>query len=52
MAKSQSRWNRIYQKQRNNQLMRAWNKTKKEAVIIGERHYEDFLAKRRMAQKK
>lgn len=47
MAKSQSRWNKVYQKQRNNQLMRAWNKSKKEAVIVGERYYEDFLAKRR-----
>lgn len=47
MAKSQSRWNKVYQKQRNNQLMRAWNKTKKEAVIVGQEYYTDFLAKRR-----
>ena len=46
MVKSQSRWNRIYQKQRNNQLMRAWNKTKKEATIVGERYYKNILAKR------
>lgn len=46
MAKSQSKWNKIYQKQRNNQLMRAWNKTKKEATIVGERHYKNILAKR------
>lgn len=52
MAKTQSRWNKIYQKQRNNQLMRAWNKTKKEAVIVGQEYYTDFLAKRRLAQKK
>ena len=37
MAKSQSRWNKVYQKQRNNQLMRAWNKTKKDfgKTLIG-----------------
>ncbi|CAI3262045.1 hypothetical protein CIRMBP1206_00135 [Enterococcus cecorum] len=46
MAKSQSRWNKVYQKQRNNQLMRAWKKTKKEAVIVGERYYKNILAKR------
>ena len=46
MAKSQSRWNRIYQKQRNNQLMRAWNKTKKEATFVGKRYYENLLGKR------
>lgn len=46
MAKSQSRWNRIYQKQRNNQLMRAWKKTKKEAVIIGARYNQNLLGKR------
>lgn len=46
MAKSQSRWNRIYQKQRNNQLMRAWKKTKKEAVIVGKRYNQNILAKR------
>ena len=37
MAKSQSKWNNIYQKQRNNQLMRAWDKTKKEVVKTGVR---------------
>lgn len=37
MAKSQSRWNKVYQKQRNNQLMRAWNNSKKEVVKIGVR---------------
>ena len=37
MAKSQSKWNKIYQKQRNNQLMRVWNKTKKEVVKTGVR---------------
>ena len=52
MAKSQNRWNKVHQKQRNNQLMRAWNKTKKEGVIVGAQYYEDFLAKRRLAQKK
>lgn len=52
MTKPQNRWNKVYQKKRNNQLMRMWNKTKKEAVIVGARYYEDFLAKRRMAQKK
>lgn len=46
MAKSQSRWNRIYQKQRNNQLMRAWKKTKKEATVVGKRYYENILDKR------
>lgn len=46
MAKSQSRWNRIYQKQRNKQLMREWNKTKKEATLVGERHYRNLLDKR------
>lgn len=35
--KSQSKWNKIYQKQRNNQLMRSWNKTKKEVVKTGVR---------------
>lgn len=39
-------------KQRNNQLMRAWNKSKKEVVIVGARYYEDFLAKRRREKKK
>ena len=52
MAKSQSKWNKIYQKQRNNQLMRAWKKTKKEATFVGREYYTDFLAKRRLAQKK
>lgn len=37
MAKSQSKWNKIYQRQRNNQLMRAWNKSKKEVVKTGVR---------------
>lgn len=39
MAKSQSRWNKIYQKQRNNQLMRAWKKTRvvKTGVRLDER---------------
>lgn len=46
MAKSQNRWNKIYQKQRNNQLMRAWKKTKKEATFVGERHYKNLLDKR------
>lgn len=46
MAKSQSRWNRIYQKQRNNQLMRAWNKTKKEVASSGQRYHQNILAKR------
>lgn len=39
-------------KQRNNQQMRAWNKTKKEVVIVGVRYYEDFLAKRRQISQK
>lgn len=46
MAKSQNRWNRIYQKQRNNQLIRAWNKTKKEGRECGQRYNQNFLAKR------
>lgn len=46
MAKSQSRWNRIYQKQRNNQLMRAWNKTKREATLVGKGCYKNILGKR------
>lgn len=46
MAKSQSRWNKIYQKQRNNQLMRAWNKTKKEVTSSGQRHNQNILGKR------
>lgn len=46
MAKSQNRWNKVYQKQRNNQLMRAWNKSKKEAVIVGRGYYKNILAKR------
>ncbi|MDZ5548359.1 hypothetical protein [Enterococcus cecorum] len=46
MAKSQSRWNRIYQKQRNNQLMRAWNKTKKEVASSGQRYHQNILGKR------
>ena len=37
MAKSQNRWNKVYQKQRNNQLMRAWNNSKKEVVKTGVR---------------
>ena len=37
MAKSQSRWNRIYQKQRNNQSMSACKQTEKEVVKIGVR---------------
>ncbi|RBR32301.1 hypothetical protein EB06_01185 [Enterococcus cecorum] len=46
MAKSQSRWNRIYQKQRNNQLMRAWNKTKKEVTFSEQRYNQNILGKR------
>lgn len=46
MAKSQSRWNKVYQKQRNNQLMRAWNKSKKEATLVGKGCYKNILAKR------
>ena len=46
MAKSQSKWNTIYQKQRNNQLMRAWNKTKKEVISSGQRHNQNILGKR------
>ncbi|CAI3487319.1 hypothetical protein CIRMBP1229_02230 [Enterococcus cecorum] len=46
MAKSQSRWNKVYQKQRNNQLMRAWNKSKKEAGLVGKGYYKNILAKR------
>ena len=46
MTKSQNRWNKVYQKQRNTQLMRAWNKTKKEAVIVGRGYYKNILAKR------
>ena len=46
MAKSQNRWNRIYQKQRNNQLMRAWNKTKKEAQECGKQYNQNLLGKR------
>lgn len=46
MAKSQSRWNRIYQKQRNNQLMRVWNKTKKEVISSGRRYNQNILGKR------
>lgn len=46
MAKSQSKWNKIYQKQRSNQLMRAWNKTKKEVVIVGRGCYKNILGKR------
>ena len=46
MAKSQSRWNKIYQKQRNKQLMREWNKTKKEATLVGKRYHENILGKR------
>ena len=46
MAKSQSKWNKIYQKQRNNQLMRAWKKTKKEAVVVGKGCYKNILGKR------
>ena len=46
MAKSQSRWNKVYQKQRNNQLMRAWNKTKKEGRECGQRHNQNLLDKR------
>ena len=46
MAKSQSKWNKIYQKQRNNQLMRAWNKSKKEVIFIGQRHNQNILGKR------
>lgn len=37
MSKSQNRWNKVYHKQRNNQLMRAWNKSKKEVVKTGVR---------------
>ena len=46
MAKSQSRWNRIYQKQRNNQLMRAWKKSNKGVISSGKRYYENILDKR------
>lgn len=46
MAKSQSRWNKIYQKQRNNQLMRAWNKSKKEVTSSGQRYNQNLLGKR------
>lgn len=46
MAKSQSKWNKIYQKQRNNQLMRAWNKTKKEVIFSGQRYNQNLLGKR------
>ena len=46
MAKSQSRWNKVYQKQRNNQLMRAWNKSKKEVISSGQKHNQNILAKR------
>ena len=46
MAKSQSKWNKIYQKQRNNQLMRAWNKSKKEVISGGQRHNQSVLGKR------
>lgn len=46
MAKSQSKWNKIYQKQRNNQLMRAWNKTKKDVRECGQRHNQNILDKR------
>ena len=46
MAKSQSKWNKIYQKQRNNQLMRAWNKTKKEVASSGQRYHQNILGKR------
>ena len=46
MAKSQSRWNKVYQKQRNNQLIRAWNKTMNEAVIVGKGCYKNILGKR------
>lgn len=46
MAKSQNRWNRIYQKQRNNQLMRAWNKSKKGARECGQRYNQNILGKR------
>lgn len=46
MAKSQSRWNRIYQKQRNNQLMRAWKKTKKGVISSGQRYNQNLLDKR------
>ena len=45
MDKSQSRWNRIYQKQRNNQLMRAWNKKKKEVILSGKRNNQNILGK-------
>ena len=46
MAKSQSRWNKVYQKQRNNQLMRAWNKTKKEVISSEQRYNQNLLDKR------
>lgn len=46
MTKSQSRWNKVYQKQRNNQLMRAWNKTKKEVASSGQRYHQNILGKR------
>ncbi len=46
MAKSQSRWNKVYQKHRNNQLMRAWNKTKKEVASSGQRYHQNILGKR------
>ena len=46
MAKSQSKRNKIYQKQRNNQLMRAWNKTKKEVASSGQRYHQNILGKR------
>ncbi|CAI3345041.1 hypothetical protein V4S28_07810 [Enterococcus cecorum] len=46
MAKSQNRWNKVYQKQRNNQLMRAWNKTKKEVASSGQRYHQNILGKR------
>lgn len=46
MAKSQSRWNKVYQKQRDNQLMRAWNKTKKEVASSGQRYHQNILGKR------
>ena len=46
MAKSQNRWNKVYQKQRNNQLIRAWNKTKKEVASSGQRYHQNILGKR------
>jgi len=46
MAKSQSRWNRIYQKQRNNQLMRAWKKSNKGVISSEQRYNQNLLAKR------